>query len=151
MEIMEEATIVGPGEGTTYPAAGAQTAFKVRAEQTQGMFELTESSLSARFAGPPPHIHGTIDHAFYVVQGEVEYQAGDRLVRASEGSTVFVPHGVAHKFANPAERPARMLQIDSRGGREPMFKELAAAFPSGSAIDPKVMIAILQKYDTRPA
>jgi mannose-6-phosphate isomerase-like protein (cupin superfamily) len=151
MAMAERAGLIGPGEGTTYPASGAHTTFKVRAEETQGMFELTETSLPIRFGGPPPHVHGRIDHAFYVLEGEIQYQTGERMVRASAGSSVFVPHGVAHKFANPAANPARMLQIDSHGGREGMFKEMAAAFPPGSLLEPKLMLEILQKYDTRPA
>ncbi len=73
------------------------------------------------------------------------------MVRASAGSTLFVPHGVVHKFANPTENPARMLQIDSHGGREGMFQEMTAAFPPGSPLEPKVMLEIFKKYDTRPA
>ncbi len=115
------------------------------------MFEVTETSLPAHFAGPPPHLHGRLDHAFYVLEAEIEYQVGDRIVRVVEGSTVFVPHGLGHKFGNPSDRRARMLQIDSAGGREAMFKEMSAAFPPGSTLDPSVLLEILERYDTRPA
>ncbi len=54
MALAERAGLIGPGEGTTYAASGAHTSFKVRAEETQGMFELTETSLPIRFAGPCP-------------------------------------------------------------------------------------------------
>ncbi len=143
--------VIGPGDGDTYPASGATTAFKVRGEDTNGMFELTETMLPPRYDGPPPHIHGRIDHAFYVLEGEVEYHAGDRTVRAAKGTTVFVPSDLAHKFSNPSDAPARMLQIDSIGGRERMFQEMSKAFPPGSTLDPKVLITILGRYDTRPA
>jgi mannose-6-phosphate isomerase-like protein (cupin superfamily) len=146
-----ESRVVAAGEGTSYPTAGAETRFKVRGEDTGGMFELTETSLQPQYVGPPPHAHGRIDHAFYVLEGEVEYQAGERIIRVSRGGTVFVPHGLAHKFANPAAEPARMLQIDSIGGREAMFKEMAAAFPAGSTLNPKILMEILVRYDTRPA
>ncbi len=146
-----EPRVVAAGEGATYPAAGAETRFKVRGEDTGGMFELTETLLPPKYIGPPPHVHGKIDHAFYVLEGEIEYQAGERFIRVSRGGTVFVPHGVVHKFASPSPESARMLQIDSIGGREAMFKEMSKAFPPGSTLDPTVLMEILGRYDTRPA
>jgi quercetin dioxygenase-like cupin family protein len=145
-----EPRVIAVGEGAGYPAAGAETTFKVRGEDTGGMFELTETSLPPH-VGPPPHVHSKIDHAFYVLEGEIEYQAGERVIRVSRGGTVFVPHGTAHKFANPSPEPARMLQIDSIGGREEMFKEMSKAFPPGSKLDPTLLMEILGRYDTRPA
>jgi quercetin dioxygenase-like cupin family protein len=151
MKILGEPAIVEPGHGTSYPAAGAETTFKVRAEDTGGMFEVTETSLPARFTGPPAHVHAELHHAFYVLESEIEFGIGGRTVRAVVGTTVFVPHGSSHRFANPSERRARMLQIDSVGGREAMFKEMSAAFPPGSKLDPPVLLEILKRYDTRPA
>jgi hypothetical protein len=45
----------------------------------------------------------------------------------------------------------RWLQIDSGGGREGMFKELAERLPCGAPPDSSVMLEVLAKYDTRPA
>lgn len=150
MHTTHEVRIIEPGAGDTYTASGSETAFKVRGQDTAGMFEVTESLLPPRFAGPPAHVHGRIDHAFYVLEGEVEYQAGERNVRAAAGTTLFVPHDIGHKFANPGDGPARMLQIDSIGGREQMFKEMSGAFPPGSPLDAKILMEILSRYDTRP-
>jgi hypothetical protein len=41
------------------------------------------------------------------------------------------------------------LQIDSVGGREGMFKELAERLPNDAPPDPAVMLEVLAKYDTR--
>jgi hypothetical protein len=45
---------------------------------------------------------------------------------------------------------ARMLEIDTPGGFEPYFEELAAAIPEGAAVNPSVVVAIQRKYDTYP-
>jgi hypothetical protein len=43
-----------------------------------------------------------------------------------------------------------MLEIDTPGGFEPYFEELAAAIPEGASVNPSVVVAIQRKYDTYP-
>jgi mannose-6-phosphate isomerase-like protein (cupin superfamily) len=95
-------------------------------------------------------VHRDLDHAFYVLEGEVEFQAGDSTVRADVGTFVFVPRGVGHRFGNPGDVPARMLEVDAPGGFERYYQELAATFPAGTGVDPAVVSAIQRKYDTYP-
>jgi Cupin domain len=85
-----------------------------------------------------------------VLEGEVQLTCGDRIVQAKAGTFVFVPKGIAHTFSNPGAVQARMLEIDAPGGFEPYFEELAAAIPTGTSVDPSVVVAIQRKYDTYP-
>ena len=112
---------ISAGEGEAYAFGGGVTTFKVRGEDTDGHFEI------------------------------VELQVGDRVVHAGPGACVFSPSGQAHRFANPNDAPARWLQVDSIGGREAMFKEMAEKLPKDSPADPAEMIQILAEYETRPA
>lgn len=146
-----EGFYIQAGEGEAYPFGGGATTFKVRADDTGGHFEITENTLAPRSPGTPPHIHGKFDHAFYVIEGQVEFQVGDRVVHAGPGACVFAPSGLAHRFSNPGTEPARWLQVDSIGGRETMFKEMAEALPQDAPPDPALMMPILAKYDTHPA
>lgn len=150
MKTEHGAFALGPGEGPSYTIGGGDTVFKVRAAETGGRFEITESTLPPGFGGVPPHVHQDTDHAFYVLDGELAVQMGDRTVCGGTGTCVFVPKGVGHTFANPSTGTCRYLQIDSGPGRERFFEEIARAFPGDTPIESTVMGEILARYDTHP-
>lgn len=72
MKTAEGAFVLAPGEGKTYRVGGSPIVLKVRGAETQGRFEITESALPPGFGGVPPHRHEDTDHAFYVLEGELE-------------------------------------------------------------------------------
>jgi mannose-6-phosphate isomerase-like protein (cupin superfamily) len=147
-----EGFYVPADDGEPYPFGGGGVAtFKVRGEDTGGHFEITENTLPPGHPGTPPHIHNSLDHAWYVLEGVVDFQVGDRIVHAGRGACVFAPKGMAHRFSNPGTEPGKWLQIDSVGGREAMFKEMAERLPNDAPPDPAVLLEIFAKYDTCPA
>ncbi len=48
-------------------------------------------------SGPGPHSHDQ-DEGFYVLDGQVTYQAGDETLVATTGSFVWIPRGTVHAF-----------------------------------------------------
>jgi len=72
MKTAEGAFVLAPGEGKTYRVGGSPIVLKVRGAETRGRFEITESTLPPGFGGVPAHIHEDTDHAFYVLDGELE-------------------------------------------------------------------------------
>ena len=48
-------------------------------------------------------------------------RCGDRTLRASAGSFVFLPRDVPHTFVVEGDRPARMLTLLTPGGGEGVF------------------------------
>ncbi|HET8625987.1 MAG TPA: cupin domain-containing protein [Thermomicrobiales bacterium] len=151
MKTAQGAFVLRPGEGTTYRVGGSPIVYKVRGAETGGRFEITESTLPPGFGGVPPHVHRDTDHAFYVLEGELEVQVGDDRFRGGPGTCIFAPRGAAHTFGNPGTDLTRYLQIDSGPGRERFFEEIARAFPGDTPIDRRLMGEILARYDTRPA
>jgi mannose-6-phosphate isomerase-like protein (cupin superfamily) len=139
-----------PLSGDTLTVAGATITFKVRSDETGSPYSLLDSTLPPHFAGPPPHIHRVIAHTFYVLEGRLQVQLGTEVIQAGVGTSIFVPAGVAHTFANPHTQPTRILQIDSPGEFERYYEELAEAFPSGTPLDRNVMRQIQARYDTYP-
>jgi mannose-6-phosphate isomerase-like protein (cupin superfamily) len=71
--------------------------------------------------GPPVHVHPTTDEAFYVASGEATFLLGDREVRMTAGSLVFIPRGVQHTVWNAGSDPVRGLLVISPGDREHVF------------------------------
>ncbi len=148
---MQNIIVLSPGEGKTVMIGPVRTKFMIRNEDTGGQFSLVEHALPPQFSRPP-HVHRQCDHAFYVLEGQVRIDVGERTVQASVGTLVFVPKGLVHSFSNPGAVWSRMLQIDAPGGFEKFYEDLAEAFPEGTSIVASVLEAIQQKYDTyRPA
>jgi mannose-6-phosphate isomerase-like protein (cupin superfamily) len=149
-DVMQKPYIHQLQSGDTISAAGATMTFKLRSEATAGRYSLTEYLLPPQFAGPPPHVHHVFEHTFYVVEGYIQVQLDGEVIEAAVGTSVFIPAGVAHTFANPHPQPSRILAIDTPGGLERYYEELAAAFPPGTPLNRDVVRQIQARYDTHP-
>jgi quercetin dioxygenase-like cupin family protein len=117
----------GPGEGESVSYLGSRVIIRVRSEQTEGRYASVEVwSPPAPAFGPPLHTDAHDEH-FYVLEGEITFQAGDRRWQAATGSSLYVPTGVPHTFGNFAPVPARMLVMFSPGANfDRYFEEIAA-------------------------
>jgi quercetin dioxygenase-like cupin family protein len=147
---MSRVVVVRPEEGESIVVGTNSMTVKVSGAQTDDSLFVAEHSMAAQFPGPP-HVHDMMDHSFYVLEGEVRFAAAGDEVTATAGSFVFVPRGTPHSFGNPAAQRARMLEINHPGGFERYYRELALAFPPGSALDPARVYEIQQRHGTRPA
>jgi hypothetical protein len=86
-----------------------------------------------------------------VLEGEVEFMAGERTIPASVGAAVYVPKGTLHTFKNVGTAPSRVLAILSPGGFEKFFLEVGEPVTEGSsapegAPDVGRIVEIGQKY-----
>jgi mannose-6-phosphate isomerase-like protein (cupin superfamily) len=114
-------TAVAPAPTTSLirePDAGATTWFfnalmttKATMSETAGAYSLTEHLVTAA-SNPPMHIQTDEDEAFYILEGEVEFEVDGHIVLATPGTFAFVARGAAHCFRVLTET-ARMLVICS--------------------------------------
>jgi mannose-6-phosphate isomerase-like protein (cupin superfamily) len=148
---MSNAIILPPDEGHTLTASGTRTTFKVTSETTNGRFSFAEYRLPPNFPGPPPHFHNQFEHAWYILEGAVQVQLDGHTHIIEAGTFVYIPSGTPHTFSNPGQTPARLLAIDTPGGLEPYYEEIAQAFPDGTPPKRDVIAAIQARYDTHPA
>lgn len=72
-------------------------------------------------SGAPPHVHLHADEAFYMLDGEAEFVAGNLRDRARAGTLVFIPKGTAHTFRVRSES-ARMLNFYTQAGFERLIE-----------------------------
>jgi quercetin dioxygenase-like cupin family protein len=91
-------------------------------EETQTAYVVMIGAMPAGDEGPPLHVHPYTDEAFYVAEGELTLQLGDREVVAGAGSFVFVPRGMVHTARNSGSGPMRGLILVSPGGAEHIFQ-----------------------------
>lgn len=100
--------IVRPGEGGRVPTKpGARE--KANSVNTRGLIGVHEAVLSPDEPSPYRHRHANIAEAFYVLEGEVLLQIGDRVEHAPAGTFAFSPKGNVHAFKAVGSSPARLL------------------------------------------
>jgi uncharacterized cupin superfamily protein len=106
--------------------------------------------LGPGFAGPPQHHHQHVHHVWYLLSGRVHVVVDADRTELLPGDFAFVPRGCGHTFANLGAEPARLLQVDTPRTLDGYFTELAAAFPAGTPVDPRVVADIQHRHDTLP-
>lgn len=135
---------VRPGRVPLPPAF----AVKAMTGDTEGRFSMLEVVLARDI---PRHTHHVADECIFVVEGELGVEFDDRVLTATKGTFVLLPHGVPHALRR-ASSPPRMLQISSPGGWECYLEDLFEAGPSvltDGALDPRKINPIAAKYDIR--
>jgi quercetin dioxygenase-like cupin family protein len=141
-----KAVIQMPGEAKKIVLSGHPMAFLVTGTDTKhtSMFDWT---MPPRFS-TGLHVHRTQEETFYVLEGECEWQVGDRRIRATPGTFVFIPPSVPHNIANATDKPARVLMTVSPPGHENYFEELAKTVSPDRPADPKAIAELRLRYDT---
>jgi quercetin dioxygenase-like cupin family protein len=132
MSEIQRGTHVPPGEGESVWLVGDLIEVKLASEDTGGAYSMVEET-SPPQGGPPPHIHHNVDEALYVLEGEVEFMAGEQTIRASAGAAVYNPRGTLHTFRNVGTSPSRILALLSPGGFEKFFLEAGEPAREGSS------------------
>ena len=123
--------------------------------ETGGAYSLTEHLVTAA-SNPPMHVQVDEDEAFYILDGEVEFEVDGQVVTATPGTFAFVARGAAHLFRVLTET-ARMLVICSGkpsdnledffvGMGEPATER---ALPQPAAPDVERLIALTRAHGHR--
>src|SRR5271155_2894296 len=123
-------TMLGPGEGRQLRTA-SQTVIKMEANEDWS-FAASEAVLDAGFVGPPHHLHRSFEEGWYVLEGSIEFEVGDKRGWYPAGSFVFAPRGVRHRVWGPGPaEPAKLLCVCSPGLMQSMEEsaDLLAARP----------------------
>lgn len=105
--------VLGPGEGESLWFLGSHVSIKASAETTAGRVAVIEH-LSPRGSGSPLHVHHREDEWFYVIDGELTFWVGGRVISAPAGSFVYGPRDIPHTFTVSSET-ARYLLVTEPG------------------------------------
>jgi mannose-6-phosphate isomerase-like protein (cupin superfamily) len=79
--------------------------------ETGRAYSLTEHLVTAA-SNPPMHVQLDEDEAFYILEGEIEFEVDGQVALATPGTFAFVARGAAHTFRVLTDT-ARMLVICS--------------------------------------
>ena len=84
---------------------------KAAMSETAGAYNLSEHVVTAA-SNPPMHVQMDEDEAFYILEGEIEFEVDGQVTVAAPGTFAFVARGAAHTF-RVLTPTARMLVICS--------------------------------------
>lgn len=95
--------------------------FLVTGKDTDNSFALIHCFFRKGFT-PPPHFHKYEDESFYILDGIMEFNAGDKKSTGGVGEFIVLPKNVPHSF-NVVTETAKALLLITPAGFETVFKE----------------------------
>ena len=93
----------------------------------------------------PLHLHTREDETFFILEGSLEVQCGDRLLTLEKNATAYLPRNIPHSYKNPARAEMKYLVLITPGGFERCLEEFAR-LPADRPPAPETMVAIGKKY-----
>ena len=126
------------------------TFLKTRHE-TSNAFDLFELTIPAFARVPFPHIHRTYDETIFGVDGTMTWTLRDRATQVRRGTTLFIPRGTPHFYANLTHNSSRILCLQTPGVMGPeYYLEIAALYRAGPHPDLAGIAAIMSRYGVVP-
>ena len=141
-----EAVVHDPGAGDSLSLRGTKVRVLTTAATSVGAS--TFEFLAAPGFDTGSHYHTRVEEQFYVLEGEIEVRADDRLVEATPGTFIALPTGVPHGFANRTGTVSRLLIVTTPPGHEQYFDGLAEILSREGAPDPEEIGALRARFDT---
>ncbi len=77
----------------------------------------------------PLHVHTREAEAFYVLDGNLTYRAGEQTYQLTAGSFIYLPTGVPHAFRVTGTGPARFLALVTPGDLMALYDEVGRPAP----------------------
>ena len=112
--------IVGANEDRTGHPHGlgfSTILFKIATADCDGRLFLIEHQHAMPGGGPALHLHLNQEEWFYIMEGDVDFQVGDKRIRAHTGESVLAPRRIPHTFSPAGTSPARLLIAFTPAGK----------------------------------
>ncbi|HET9301774.1 MAG TPA: cupin domain-containing protein [Propionibacteriaceae bacterium] len=118
-----EVLVRAPGDGPATWAMGSLFERLASAAETDGALGVSLLTQPPGVA-TPLHVHTREAEAFFLLDGTMNYQAGDTLYRLSAGYFIYLPKGVPHAFRITGTSPVRFLGLTVPGGLMDLYDEV---------------------------
>jgi quercetin dioxygenase-like cupin family protein len=99
---------------------GSLAVIKTTAAETGGQLTIIEVTNPPGYEAPL-HVHHRDDEGFWILEGSVTFQVGDRTIEASAGDYAFGPRDIPHRYT-VGDAGCRMLFIMVPGGMEAVVR-----------------------------
>lgn len=141
--------IMPPGAGERLGVRGSALEFKAVGAATGGAFSLHERHIPAGSRRPPAHVHPDRVEAFWVLDGEAEFELDGELATAVAGSFVLVPGGVAHTFGAARATATRVLVLHAPA-LDDYFRDLAELWSGAEPPPWEIELDLMRRHGMRP-
>lgn len=140
------AAAVGASHPTEPAVLAGQLSVKASGNETGGAFAVFEVP-TVPFAGPPLHLHHTENEWFYTLDGEHDFQVGDKIYHLAPGGNIFAPRMMPHTWQNVGNSPGKTFILVQPVGRLEAFFALFSRLVSIGALSTAAMKALFEEYD----
>lgn len=120
---MTEVRFLETDQGDKTIITGFDAVFKTTTESTGDLEDYFVLTVPAG-GGAPMHIHHKNDETLHVIEGSFTFEVGDSKWDAPEGSFVYIPRGVRHKFTNVGTEAGRLVGTFTPAGTFDFFDAL---------------------------
>jgi quercetin dioxygenase-like cupin family protein len=126
------------------------TFLKTRHE-TGDACDLFELTIPPYARAPLPHIHRQYDETIVGVDGTMIWTLGDQPAQICRGTSLFIPRGTPHSYANRTHTTARILCLQTPGILGPeYYLEIATLFRNSLHPDVAGIAAVMGRYGVVP-
>ena len=108
--------------------SGERMTVRVDSRQVGGALTVIEAAVPVG-GGPPLHLHKDREETFEILEGLFRFRCGTSEFEVGPGTTVVVPRGLVHGWANVGTSEARILFIFTPGGLEEFFPKIGTTPP----------------------
>jgi mannose-6-phosphate isomerase-like protein (cupin superfamily) len=84
-------------------------------DATGGALSVMRTTMREGIEGARPHTHSKSAELFYVLDGQLQLLAGEKVITAGKGDLVMVPPTMAHAFATTSSQRADFLIVQAPG------------------------------------
>lgn len=133
------ATIVRREDRPAIQVLGMPLRMLCEAGETGGAWSLFEEDVPLGM-GPPAHRHDW-DEAYYILDGEVDFEVDGAIVKSRAGDFNYLPRNTVHGFKGASAKPARVLIFAAPAHGSEFFEELSSevrALPQDAAKIPVI-------------
>jgi mannose-6-phosphate isomerase-like protein (cupin superfamily) len=120
-------TLLPSGKGELRTENRNLVSCKAISGNTLGAYSLFEVTVVPQ-GEPPLQAYSWEQQAYYILEGELVIQQGDRSFKVTAGSFVDIPKGILHTFKNVGTSPTRLLAIITPMGYEKSFVEWVSQY-----------------------
>lgn len=119
--LLRTATSHKPGIENSVHYLAHTFSFLCTGKDTENAYSLIHCFFRKGFT-PPPHFHTLEDESFYVLEGTIDFHAGDKKITAQAGDLIVLPKGIPHSFDLVTDT-AKALLLITPAGFETLFSE----------------------------
>lgn len=128
---------------------GSLMSFLTPSEKTSGRFALLEAQ-GKMGNEPPPHLHEWEHELYYLLEGEITFYCGAKVLPTKAGEMVFIPQGTPHALRITSPSVRFLLLVVASGehpvGTDHYFRDMAEPATSMS-LPAEVVTYAMEKDD----